>query len=162
LIGGVAVNGDTVPCSGRSCGCPSPSPWRRETRRSPFFKLFYRYQKIDGNNAFTGGESLRDPQDITDYDDTEINHLGANLKWQFTEAWAVGIGGFWEKYVIKDSATGEILNYMPGSFFLKLNDGDYSSWAALASLTYSFGRQAVRAIIEFLVRPSCYFGIATN
>ena len=29
---------------------------------------------------------------------------------------------------------------MPGSFFLKLNDGDYNRWAALASLTYSFGR----------------------
>jgi MtrB/PioB family decaheme-associated outer membrane protein len=105
-----------------------------------FFKLFYRYQKIDGNNAFEGGSSLRDPQDIADYDDTEINHLGASLKWQFTEAWAAGIGGFWEKYTIRDSQTGEILNYMPGSFFLKLDDFDYNSWAALASLTYSFGR----------------------
>ena len=105
-----------------------------------FLKLLYRYQKFDGNNAFTGGESLRDPENIGDYDDTEINFLGANLKWQFTEAWAVGIGGFWEKYVIHDSQTGEILNYMPGSFFLKLDDGDYNSWAALASLTYNFGR----------------------
>lgn len=105
-----------------------------------FFKLMYRYQKVDGNNAFTGGESLRDPMDIADYDDTEINHLGANLKWQFTESWAASIGGFWEKYVFNDAATGEILNYMPGSFFLVLDDGDYNSWAALASLTYTFGQ----------------------
>jgi hypothetical protein len=68
----------------------------------------------------------------------ETSHHSARL--QFTDAWAVGIGAFWEKYVISDSQTGEILNYMPGSFFLKLDDGGYSSWAGLASLTYTFGR----------------------
>ncbi len=100
--------------------------------------LFYRYQKVDGNNAFTAGEGRGTPENIADYDDSELNFFSANLKWQFTEAWAVGVGAFWEKYEIADSQTGNVLNYMPGSFFINADNGDYSSWVGWLNLTYRF------------------------
>jgi hypothetical protein len=99
--------------------------------------LFYRYQKVDGNNAFTAGEGRGDPEDIAAYDDTKINFFAANLKWQFAEAWALGVGGFWEEYEIADSQTGNVLNYMPGSFFINADFGDYSSWVGWLNLTYT-------------------------
>jgi hypothetical protein len=108
-----------------------------------FLNLFYRYQKVDGNNAFTAGASARPPtvgpvENIPQYDDTEINHLNGNLKWQFTETWAVALGGFWEKYVYKDSQTGQTLYYMPASFFLNPVNGDYRGWVSWLNVTYKF------------------------
>jgi hypothetical protein len=103
-----------------------------------YLHLFYRYQKVDGNNAFTAGANLRDPQDITDYDDTKLSFFAANLKWQFTDNWAVGLGGFFEDYEINDSQTGSILNYMPGSFFLVADDFGYDAWVGWLNLTYRF------------------------
>jgi len=108
-----------------------------------FLNLFYRYQKVDGNNAFTAGASARPPavgpvENIPQYDDTEINHLSGNLKWQFTQSWTVALGGFWEKYVYKDSQTGQTLYYMPASFFLNPVNGDYRGWVSWLNLTYRF------------------------
>jgi opacity protein-like surface antigen len=97
--------------------------------------LLYRYQKVNGYNAFTSGGSPT--EDIPDYDDTKINFFSANLKWTFAEAWAVGFGGFWEKYEIADSQTGNILNYMPGSFFLNPDNGNYDSWTTWLNLSYT-------------------------
>jgi hypothetical protein len=77
-------------------------------------------------------------ESIPKYDDTEINHLNGNLKWQFTETWAVALGGFWEKYVYKDSQTGQTLYYMPASFFLNPVNGDYRGWVSWLNLTYTF------------------------
>jgi hypothetical protein len=98
-----------------------------------FLNLFYRYQKVDGNNAFTAGARARPPttgpvENIPQYDDTEINNLNGNLKWQFTQAWAVALGGFWEKYVYKDSQTGQTLYYMPASFFLRSTRSCGKAW----------------------------------
>ncbi len=99
--------------------------------------LFYRYQKVDGNNTFTAGAGRGTPEDISDYDDTKLTFFAANLKWSFAEAWAMGLGGFWEKYEIADSQTGNVLNYMPGSFFINANSGDYDSWTGWLNLTYT-------------------------
>lgn len=108
-----------------------------------FLNVFYRYQKVDGNNAFTAGERARPPatgpvEDITEFDDTEINHLRGNLKWQFTKTWAVSLGGFWEKYVYKDSQTGQTLYYMPSSFFLNPINNDYRGWLTWLIMSYTF------------------------
>jgi len=108
-----------------------------------FLNLFYRYQKVDGNNALTAGASARPPtvgpvESIPEFDDTEINHLSGNLKWQFTNSWAVSLGGFWEKYAYKDSQTGQTLYYMPASFFLNPVNGDYRGWVSWLSVTYKF------------------------
>jgi hypothetical protein len=106
-----------------------PDVWR--------LSLFYRYQKVDGNNAFTAGAGQGSPENIPEYDDTKLTFFSAKLKWSFAEAWALGIGGFWEKYEIADSQTGNVLNYMPGSFFINANSGDYDSWTGWLNLTYT-------------------------
>ena len=108
-----------------------------------FLNLFYRYQKVDGNNAFTAGSAARPAnvgpvENIPTYDDTEINHVSGRLKYQFGKAWAVTLGGFWEKYVYVDSQTGQTLNYMPASFFLNPVNGDYNGWTSYLNLTYKF------------------------
>jgi hypothetical protein len=100
--------------------------------------LFYRYQKADGSNDFTGGSDFSDIENISAYDDTTLNFFSANLKWNCSESWAVSGGAFWEKYEFDDSQTGNLLNYMPGSFFLVANRGGYDSWAGWLNLIYSF------------------------
>ena len=108
-----------------------------------WLSLFYRYQKVDGNNHFTAGASARPPttgpvEDIADYDDSSINYLSASLKWKFTKAWAASVGGWWEKYEYDDDATGQTLYYMPSSFFLNPVNGSYKGWVSFVSLTYGF------------------------
>jgi len=104
-----------------------------------FLTIFARYQKVNGNNDFAAGAKLGNAENITAYDDTKITHLAANLKWQFTETWALGVGGFLEDYEYTDAQTGGILNYMPGSFFLNANNGGYSNaWVGWLNLTYNF------------------------
>ena len=108
-----------------------------------FLNLSYRYQKVDGNNDFTAGTAVRPPtvgpvEDIPNYDDTEINHLEGSLKYQFAKAWSAALGGFWEKYKLSDSQTGQVLYYMPASFFLNPNNGDYRGWVAFVNLMYKF------------------------
>jgi hypothetical protein len=98
---------------------------------------------VDGNNHFTAGASARPPttgpvEDIPDFDDTEINHLSAQLKWQFNPSWAVALGGWWEKYVYTDDQTGQTLYYMPASFFLNPVNGSYDGWTSYLNLTYKF------------------------
>ncbi len=105
--------------------------------------LFYSHQKVDGNNAFTAGASARPPtvgpvENVPDFDDTEINHLSGRLKYQFATAWAVTLGGFWEKYAYKDSQTGQTLYYMPASFFLNPVNGSYEGWTSYLNLTYRY------------------------
>jgi len=108
-----------------------------------FLNLFYRYQKVDGNNDFTAGALARPPatgpvEDIANYDDSEINHFSGRLKWQFAPAWAVALGGFWEKYVYTDDQTGQTRYYMPASFFLNPVSGSYDGWTSWLNLTYKF------------------------
>jgi hypothetical protein len=103
-----------------------------------FFDLFYRYQKVDGNNAFDGGAAQGDPEDITDYDDTKINFLSAQIRYKFARDWTLGVGGFFEDYKLVDSQTGQVLNYMPGSFFINANNGDYQAWVGWLNVSYAF------------------------
>jgi hypothetical protein len=108
-----------------------------------FVKPFYRYQKVDGNNDFDAGALARPPTtgpvvDIASYDDTKLQHLSANLKWQFTPSWAVALGGWWEEYTLADDQVGQTLYYMPASFVLNPVNGDYDGWTSYFNLTYRF------------------------
>ncbi|HSF15494.1 MAG TPA: MtrB/PioB family outer membrane beta-barrel protein [Vicinamibacteria bacterium] len=107
-----------------------------------FFDLFYRYQKVDGNNAFTAGTTLRPPsnpaRDIPLYDDTKLSFISAQIRRKFAEAWTIGVGGFYEDYELRDTQTGSVLNYMPSSFFINADNGDYKGWVGWLNLTYSF------------------------
>jgi len=99
--------------------------------------LFARWQEVDGNNAFAGGTSGK-TEDIPLYDDTKLFFLSAKLKYQLARQWALSLGGFYEDYEIKDAQTGQVLNYMPGSFFLNANNGDYGAWVGYLNLTYNW------------------------
>jgi MtrB/PioB family decaheme-associated outer membrane protein len=108
-----------------------------------FLNLLYNYQKVDGNNDLTAGPLARPAttgpvEDIPQYDDTEINHLEGSLRYQIAKAWSASLGGFWEKYTYSDSQTGQVLHYMPASFFLNPNSGDYRGWVAFVNLMYKF------------------------
>ncbi|HXV63565.1 MAG TPA: MtrB/PioB family outer membrane beta-barrel protein [Vicinamibacteria bacterium] len=107
-----------------------------------FFDIFYRYQRVDGNNAFEAGPALRSPsspaEDIPLYDDTKLSFVSAQIRRKFAEAWTLGVGGFYEVFELRDTQTGSVLNYMPGSFFINANNGDYKGWVGWLNLTYSF------------------------
>jgi MtrB/PioB family decaheme-associated outer membrane protein len=110
-----------------------------------FFDLLYNYQKVDGNNDFTAGTAVRpgtNPtttvSDIPEYDDTKLGFVSAQIRRKFAENWTLGVGGFFEDYELKDTQTGSVLNYMPASFFINANNGDYQGWVGWINLTYSF------------------------
>ncbi|HSB60283.1 MAG TPA: MtrB/PioB family outer membrane beta-barrel protein, partial [Vicinamibacteria bacterium] len=105
------------------------------------------YQKVDGNNdieAFPGGlpfnarAALGGVQDLGLYDDTRITTFSATLRYRFSRDWETGVAGWFEDYTINDSNTAGVLNYVPGSFFLVPNDGDYQAKWGYLFLTYRF------------------------
>jgi hypothetical protein len=127
-----------------------------------FARLYYRYQKVDGNNAIWlgsaaystaiygtnpalaqcigNGESKpggSNPCEIPAFDDTKLTYLYGQLRYQFTKKWTAGATLGYEDYTIDDAQTGNALNYMPASFFLQANTRDYSAWIGYLTLTYS-------------------------
>jgi len=110
-----------------------------------YFDLFGRYQKVNGNNdvfAAPGGApanariAFGGVQDVPLYDDTKLLTLNAELKYDLTKAWAFALGGWFEDYEIRDANSAGLLNYVPGSFFLAANDGDYQATVGYVRLTY--------------------------
>jgi len=97
--------------------------------------LFARWQKADGNNAFTGPGNT---EDIPLFDDTELTSVWAQLRYHISNAWSVSGGALYEDYTIRDSQTDGTLNYMPGSFFLATNLGNYQAWVGWINLKYSW------------------------
>jgi len=116
-------------------------------------RLFVRYQKVDGNNDITllpgfstsiygsnpdlntctspGGECS-----IPDFDDTKLTYVYASIGYRFAKQWLASVGVGFEDYEVRDSQTGNTLNYMPASFFLQANNRDYQSWTGYFNLTY--------------------------
>jgi hypothetical protein len=107
-----------------------------------FLDLFYRYQKVDGDNAIEAGTALRPPtnpaQSIAEYDDTKINFVSGQVRYKLAQDWTFGLGAFWEDYEIQDTQTDEVLFYMPGSFFINAINTDYQAWVGWLNLSYSF------------------------
>ncbi len=106
------------------------------------FDLFYRYQTVDGNNAFTAGSALRNAsnpvENIPLYDDTDINFVSGQLRHNFATDWTFAIGSYYETYRLQDTQTSSTLNYVPGAFFVNANNGDYNAWVGWLNLTYRF------------------------
>ena len=107
-----------------------------------YLDLFGRYQKVDGNNALSGGTNLANSRpnkqiaSIPIYDDTKIWTVSAELRYQFAKAWTAGLGGWYEEYTIADSNSLTNQYYVPGSFFLAANDGDYKGKVGYVRVTY--------------------------
>lgn len=118
-----------------------------------FLNLSARYQDIDGNNDVTllPGYSTSiyttaaiaqcvgspGPCAIPDFDDTRLTSVWGSLRYQVAKQWSAGGGVGYESYRIRDSQTGNTLNYMPASFFLQADNRDYKAWVGYVSLTYS-------------------------
>lgn len=110
-----------------------------------FLDLSGRYQKVDGNNdllATAGGApfaartAVGGVQDIALYDDTKITTVQAEVRYQFAKSWAATLGGWFEDFEIRDTNTQGLLNYVPGSFFLAAQDGDYEAKVGYFRLSY--------------------------
>jgi MtrB/PioB family decaheme-associated outer membrane protein len=107
--------------------------------------LFGSYQKIDGNNAIAapvGGapEVAKRPLGgvlgIAEYDDTKLLSMSGELAYKVSTAWTVTLGGVFEDYTMKDALSTGLAYYMPASFFLAGNDGDYRAGAMYLRLAY--------------------------
>ncbi len=120
-----------------------------------FLHVFGRYQKVDGNNdvsllpgysAIYGTSPLlrqctttgTTPCSIGAFDDTKLTALWGSLKYQLAKQWTAAAGLGYEDYKIDDSQTGNNLNYMPASFFLQADNGDYQAWVGFVRLSYSW------------------------
>jgi MtrB/PioB family decaheme-associated outer membrane protein len=109
------------------------------------------YQSVDGNNDFNspvGGApelARRATGGITDipfFDDTKLYTLSAELAYHVTKGFRLGLGGWYEKYKLRDLSSNDIsegvllTNYVPGSFFLAANDHDYKAHVLYVRASY--------------------------
>jgi len=102
------------------------------------FRAFCRYQKLDGNNdLFSPPGGTPDVAfDIPIFDDTKILTLSAEFGYRLASAWSLALGGWFEDYEIRDSASTGLQNYVPGSFFLAANDSDYEARVGYVRASY--------------------------
>jgi len=111
-------------------------------------------QKIDGlmnitareaGSFYTPGRTTVIPAgqggaaDITDWDDTKLTTVTAQLDYVVATAWTLSAGYWYEKYDFKDAYTAGTL-MMPQSplIFMKPNRGAYDANVVYAKLAYSF------------------------
>jgi MtrB/PioB family decaheme-associated outer membrane protein len=102
------------------------------------FRTFARYQKVDGNNDLEsppgGTPDVAFP--IAAYDDTKLWTVSGELEYHIARFWSLALGGWLEDYELRDSSTTGLLNYVPGSFFLAANDGDYQAKVGYLRASY--------------------------
>ncbi len=114
------------------------------------FSLDLRHQKIDGlmgitsnttGSFYTGRATLNPPgpQDITDYDDTQLTTAVADLAYAVAKTWTLSVGYMYEKYTYANAYTSGTSTFPQAVlFFLKANDGNYKANVAYARLNYRF------------------------
>ena len=114
------------------------------------FSLMANHQKVDGlmditanpTGAFYVSRATLNPpgaQDITDYDDTKLTTISAQLDYAVVKAWTLSVGYWYEKCSYADAFTSGTTNFPQAVlFFLKANDGDYRANVAYAKLNYRF------------------------
>ena len=101
-------------------------------------RVFGRYQKVDGqNDLFSppgGTPDIAFP--IGNFDDTKTWTASAEVEYRLARLWSLAIGGWLEEYRVNDSATTGLSNYVPGSFFLAANDGNYKARVGYVRASY--------------------------
>ncbi len=112
------------------------------------FSLNAMRQKVDGlmdvtaNAAgafFTARATVGGPVDITDYDDTKLTTVTAQLDHTITKAWQLSFGYMFEKYDFADAYTsGDLLMPQAVLIFMKPNSGAYDVNVLFAKLNYRF------------------------
>ena len=91
------------------------------------------------NSRLTGEDALRAAEPMLWQPSVKALVAFPDLLARMDESpqWSADLGLSYEDYWIKDSQTGNALNYMPASFFLQANNRDYQSWAGYLSLSYA-------------------------
>jgi len=113
------------------------------------FTFMARHQKVDGlmgvtapnaaGSFVTGRSTLGGPQNITDWDDTELTTVGAQLDYNVAKAWTLGAGYMYEKYSYADAYTsGTTMIPFSVSIFMKPDRGAYKANVVYTKLTYRF------------------------
>ena len=118
------------------------------------FSLLFSHQEVDGlmditareaGSFYTPGRTTLIPPgtggaaDITDFDDTTLTTLVANLAYTLAKAWTFSVGYAYEKYDHADAfSDGTTMFPQAVLFFLKANDGPYDLNALYTRLTYRF------------------------
>lgn len=102
--------------------------------------LLGRYQKVNGAaDLFSppgGTPDIAVP--IPNVDDTKLWTTSAELSYRLTKTVDLALGGWIEKYTLSDAQSTGLVNYVPGSFFLAANDGDYRGNVFYIRATYHF------------------------
>jgi Putative outer membrane beta-barrel porin, MtrB/PioB len=100
--------------------------------------LLGRFQRVNGfADLFSppgGTPDIAVP--IPNVDDTKLWTVSAELSYRLTKTVDVALGGWIEKYTLSDAQSTGLANFVPGSFFLAANDGDYRGNVAYLRATY--------------------------
>jgi hypothetical protein len=112
------------------------------------FTLMANHQKVDGLMAisanangtfYTTRATVGGPQNITDWDDTELTTVGAQLNYTVAKAWTLGAGYMYEKYTYADAYTsGTTMQPFAVSAFMKPDRGSYKANIVYSNLTFRF------------------------
>ncbi|MBK5256921.1 MAG: MtrB/PioB family outer membrane beta-barrel protein [Vicinamibacteria bacterium] len=95
---------------------------------------FYTPGRTTVVSAGTGGAA-----DITDWDDTKLTSVTAQLDYVVATAWTVSAGYWYEKYDFKDAYTaGDLLMPTSPLIFIKSNRGAYDANVLYGKLSYRF------------------------
>ena len=70
------------------------------------------------------------------FDDTKIWTISGEFDYRLSGLWSLALGGWIEDYEVRDSSTTGLQNYVPGSFFLAANDGDYQAKVGYLRASY--------------------------
>jgi MtrB/PioB family decaheme-associated outer membrane protein len=99
-----------------------------------------RHQTVDGfADLFSPPGGTPDVAfSIPQVDDTRITTVSAELGYALMTSWELAVGGWLERYRIRDAQTSNSQPYMPGGFFLAENNGDYRGNALYLRATYRF------------------------
>lgn len=111
------------------------------------FDFNARRQKVDGLMAITGDPAgsfalaraaYGGIQDITDYNDTDLTTVVAQVDYSFAKALGLSFGYAYEKYTFADAYSTVNNEVFPasGGFYLKTNDGSYKANVVYTKLTY--------------------------
>jgi MtrB/PioB family decaheme-associated outer membrane protein len=107
--------------------------------------VFGTYQKVNGNNdlaAVSGGlaELAKRPLGgvlgIANYDDTKLISISSEVGYKLDKAWKLSLGGIYEDYTLDDAFSTGLSYYMPASFFLNGNDGNYRAGSLYLRVSY--------------------------
>jgi hypothetical protein len=97
-----------------------------------------RYQRVNGfADLFSppgGAPDIAVP--IPHVDDTKIWTTSAELLYRLNTTIDLAVGGWIEKYDIRDDQSTGLANFVPGSFFLATYDGPYRANVAYVRATY--------------------------